>query len=210
MTKPMTKKDAGELLPFFVNGTLEGQEKAAVADAVASDAGLDAEVKALASVRQTVKAIDDTSQSPGELGLKRLMADIERIEGTGPTKIEAANTNAAPYWKKWGGYAVAACIGALAVFVAAPSSNQGDFAVPASGEAVLADPEITITVSFSQDVALADVAALLRRENLVIVDGPTARGLFLLADLDGGALSLAQADRLRGLSSLFATVDDPM
>lgn len=210
MAKLMTEKDKGALLPFFVNGTLEGTEQAAIADAVASDANLDAEVKALASVRQMVKTSDDTSQSPGELGLKRLLKDIEQIERNDPKKIEAANINAAPMWKKFGGYAVAACIGALAVFVAVPSSNQGDFAVPASGGVAIAGPDMTITVSFPQDVALADIAAILRSENLVIVDGPSARGVFVLADTDGGALTSAQADRLRGLSSLFATVDDPM
>lgn len=210
MTKPMTEKEAGELLPFFVNGTLEGSEQAAVADAVASVAELDAQVKALALVRQTVKTIDEQTQSPGELGLKRLIADIDQIEGVVPMKTTAANTNSAPLWKRLGGYAVAACIGALAVFVAVPSSDRGDFAVPASGDVVLDGPDMTITVSFSLNATLTEIAAILRSEDLVIVDGPSAMGVFVLANLDGGALTLAQANRLRGLSSLFATVDDPM
>lgn len=210
MTTSMTEKDVGELLPFYVNGSLEGAEHAAVADAVATVADLDAEVNALASIRQSVQTLEDAAQSPGELGLKRLMAEIDRIDGPLPVATNAANTNAAPFWHRLSGYAVAACVGALAVFVIAPSSDQGDFAVPASGEVMLAGPEMTITVSFSQDAALADISAILRAEDLVIVDGPSARGVFLLADLDGGALNLAQAERLRGYAALFATVDDPM
>lgn len=211
MSTSVSGKEVVELLPFFVNGTLDGAQKAVVSAAVASDKGLKAEVEALGAIRKTVQSSDDLAQSPGELGLKRLLAEIEKTEDKGPGHWQGqpANTNAAPLWNRLGGYAVAACLGALAVFVTLGPANQDDYAVTASGEVAVTDPEMTMAVSFSEGAALAMVSAVLRDQGLVIVDGPSARGVYLLADQEGGVLTIDQAEKLRSQVALFATVDDP-
>lgn len=211
MSTSVSGKEVVELLPFFVNGTLDATEKAVVSAAVASDRNLKAEVEALGAIRKAVQASDDLTQSPGELGLKKLLAKIEKTEAESPGqwKGQPANTNAAPLWNRLGGYAVAACLGALAVFVTLGPANEDDYAVTASGEVAVTDPEMTMAVSFSEGAALAMVSAVLRDQGLVIIDGPSARGVYLLADQDGGVLTTDQADILRSQVTLFATVDDP-
>ena len=53
-----------------------------------------------------------------------------------------------------------------------------------------------------------DLAALLQAEDLLIVDGPGALGLYRL-ELPAGADALATADRLRAAQGLVLSVDGP-
>ena len=71
----MTRDEISALLPFLANGTLEGDERAEIEAALAEDAALQAELRALRAIRATMQA--EESFSPGEMGLARLMRGVE-------------------------------------------------------------------------------------------------------------------------------------
>lgn len=73
----MTREELELLLPFHANGTLEGEELAALEAALAEDSDLAAELELLRTIRSGMQA-DDEIRSPGEFGLARLMRDVER------------------------------------------------------------------------------------------------------------------------------------
>ncbi len=70
-------KEISELLPFYLNGTLDDGEWKSVDHALATDAGLRAELAVLRQVRTAVQT-DDVGRSPGDLGLARLQRDLAR------------------------------------------------------------------------------------------------------------------------------------
>ena len=84
------RRDIEELLPFLANGTLQGAERAEVEASVAADPALAQELEALKRVRQQMQS-EAFETSPGELGLARLLRDVER---EGQTLAPAAETQA--------------------------------------------------------------------------------------------------------------------
>ena len=71
MNKDMTRDEIEALLPFLANDTLTGEERQSVEAAVNADPDLLAELAALRAIRQTMQS--DMVQSPGDMGLARLM-----------------------------------------------------------------------------------------------------------------------------------------
>jgi anti-sigma-K factor RskA len=201
--------DIEELLPFYVNGTLSEEESRRVTEALDADPALRSEVEALEEIRLRWKAMDDTITSPGDAGLARLLAEIEAAEPLAARP--AANTNAAPsFWRQAGGLLVAAAIGAAAMFFALPAPMTDDVAVTASGDATMASYAETMAVQFTDATTLADLQGVLRDEGLIIVDGPSSRNVFQLADIDGTPIAADVVQRLRAMTTLFAVVDDPV
>lgn len=75
MSDPVDNVDNIEaLLPFLANGTLSGDDRAAVEAAVAADPRLAAELAALRAVRAGMRS-EPMAAGPGELGLARLLRD---------------------------------------------------------------------------------------------------------------------------------------
>ncbi|NKB28551.1 MAG: hypothetical protein GKR99_13755 [Rhodobacteraceae bacterium] len=64
------------LLPFLANDTLDGEERARVEAAVAADAELAVQLRALRRIRSEVKA-EALDWSPGEMGLAKLLREID-------------------------------------------------------------------------------------------------------------------------------------
>lgn len=164
----MIEAELSELLPFWVNGTLTGPEQERVAEALQGSAALRAEVDALVALRRRMQETPVPS-SPGSLGLARLMRAIEaetprrqsRWQGTG---LVAASV------------AMAAVLSSALTFVV--MRGGGDVVYEqASGD----DPGAALTVAFRPEASEGAIAALLREKGLVIVDGPSALGLYRIA-----------------------------
>lgn len=181
-----------ELLPFWVNGTLSGSERAAVAKALDASPALRAEAKVLAAMRARMQA-EPLADGPGALGLARLM---RTIEAESPVAV-----------KRWQG------MGSLvaSVALAAVLSGAVTFAVMRGDEAVVyeqasGDAPGVLTVTFRADATEAAISALLREKGLVIVDGPSALGLYQIA-LPYDLGPEAAAEYLAAAEAVIATVE---
>ncbi len=202
------------LLPFLANNTLDGEDRVRVEAAVAADADLAVQLRALRRIRREVKA-EEMDWSPGEMGLAKLLREIEiespseapveavvdapvqqappRLTLTdainGPTSStvsrttvvqQAANTNTRlRIWQIAAAVAVAA-FAAQSVFVWTGSGGRPDVEL-ASGDARAPVGESRLRIAFQGTATESDIRALLLAQNLIIVDGPSALGLYTVA-----------------------------
>jgi hypothetical protein len=196
----MSREEIEALLVFLANDTLEGDERKVVEAAVAADPQLAGELEALKTMRREMQ--DEDVQSPGEMGLARLMREID-AEAASPVVPqaglpEAANLPTAPggFWK----IAAVVLFGLVVVQTAYIGYEGGTDFELAGGEEAPVSAEHTIRVAFAEDSAEADIRALLLEQGLVIVDGPSAIGLYTLAAAD-------EASRVDALAALQARGD---
>lgn len=170
MTVELTREEAEALLVFLANDTLKGAEKDALEALVASDTELQAELEALRKIRDEMQG-EEIAASPGEFGLARLMRDIEHdAQGS-------RNMGVSHVWR------IAAVV-TLGLFVLQGMiffSARDTFYNLAGGGQVVGHVGPTVTVAFQRDASEGDLRAFLINENLTIVDGPTALGLYILA-----------------------------
>lgn len=206
-------RDLCFLLPFYVNGSASKTERAEVEAAMKRDPRVQREINQLSGLRQSFLDMPDVQSdaSPGEAGLNRLLAEIGATTGTSDPIGEMpkpANVNA-PVWKRFAQLAAAAAFGALisAIVLQQPSEEIG--AEMVSGDAGIFLDVPTLTVQFSPSAAVDQISAALRENQLIIVDGPSAIGLYRLAHLDGEEIGFDTAEILRRQDDIFVTVDDP-
>lgn len=180
----LSRDEIEALLVFLANDTLEGEERAEVEAAVAADPQLAAELEALKAMRTEMQAEDVAS--PGEMGLARLMREID-AEAASPVVPQAglpdpANLPNAPgsFWK----IAAVVLFGLVVAQTAYIGYGGGTDFELAGGEVTAVSADHTIRVAFAEQAAEADIRALLLDLNLVIVDGPSAIGLYTLAAPD--------------------------
>ncbi|SFR33027.1 hypothetical protein SAMN04488005_0420 [Yoonia tamlensis] len=186
----LSSQDAVLLLPFLANGTLEGEELAQVQAAVDQDPALAAELAALENMRATMQA-DDTAYSPGELGLARLMRDIDapHQQSTAPR---------ARIWQIAAAILLAVAVGQTVLLTQTDPSGQG--------YELAGDTGAQFTITVHPDTAESDLRALLLAAEVEIVSGPSALGLYGLALLEGADAQAARA-RLQAASGIIASLD---
>lgn len=194
----MSRTDVVGLLPFAVNGSLPPEEAREVEDWLARDPDLQDDAGFLTRLRALMRA-EPLPDTGAEFGLARLMRDL-------PPQLapEAARPAA-----RWLAPALAAGVAALVAGLGTAALMQprpGEVPVyeQASGDA--ADlPRLTVT--FAPEARLSEVAALLQAQDLVIVDGPGALGLYRL-ELPPGADASAVAEAL-AQAAIVASVEVP-
>jgi len=207
----LTRDDLNALLPFHANGTLEGAERAAVDAALAEDADLRAELAALRAIRDTMQSQE--AQSPGDLGLARLMRDVEAETRTDLTP-PAANDNVVPLTRLRIWQVAAALVLALGLgFNMLPDAGRGPDveAVLSDAEAPAAEQGFTLasggsadfTVIFAPDATEAAIRSLLLEAGVEIIGGPSALGLYGLGLLESGT-----DDAARGVLAASEIIDD--
>lgn len=177
------------LLPFWVNGTLRGYDATIVQSAIATDASLRAEVEALKALRSGMKALP-AEPSPGEFGLARLQRAIAAEQPARRRSVFPAAAAAA---------VLAAVVGA---YMAIPGFRSPD----ASFRQAAGPSGSALVVGFRDGTTEADLTQALLSHDLVIVDGPSANGLYRvqsLVDADPGQLQAA----LKAEASVFETVE---
>jgi len=175
-------KEIEELLPFYVNGTLEGDELNQVEKAIQKDPSLADEVEFLKKLRGEIKA-EQTDQPPGELGLKRLQKQLQEQtqyqSGTGNNqKVSSMGSS-----NIWRAASIAACllliIQAVAFFPHWPSDD-----LTASGnKSMVHTPGIyttgkVISITFVPDATEDNIRHLLLTIEANIVEGPSALGVY--------------------------------
>jgi anti-sigma factor RsiW len=178
------------LLPFWVNGSLTAAEATAVKAAVSSDSELRAQADALRTLRRKLQA-HAPEDSPGDLGLARLQRAITAETAPRPAR-----------WRPSVAAAIAATLAGVGVYTLAPDRNvTGDFFTQASGDAGQ-----VLAVSFRHDATEAQISGLLLARGLVIVDGPSALGLYRLAPVNEAELKLV-AEALKAEAAVIESVE---
>lgn len=184
-------------LPFLINGTATAEEQAQMRAALQADPALAQEAKALTALRAAMKA-EEPGPTPGEFGLARLMRDI-RAETAAPPVATPAQPNVTRLRVQ--GFAVAAALAGAAALLL-PSLTAPPTPAPVYEQAS-GDMAADLVVGFRTDAGMADISELLLAEGLVIVDGPSAVGLYRLASFDGAD----PAQSLERLSARTALID---
>ena len=186
--------DIEALLPFYVNGSLDPEDRAKVEAELLNNSELTGEVEALTKLRETMQQLE-FGTSPGQFGLARLLRDIDRNEEKAPSK---------PVFS-W-----SIAVAAVAALVTLGASWMYDRYGPSIDQAS-GDTQKRLTVAFQPDATQAEVSNLLIDLELEIVEGPTAIGLYKLVPEKGreqNALS-ELAMELRNRPDLIESVDMP-
>ena len=201
--KSLSDQELKELLPFYVNLTLDPPERASVEDYLARSEEARKEVLYLEQLRKSLKA-QPQATSPGELGLKRLQREIKRLkespESAGPEEVSAPAADLLPFRGKetqdpvedipikavpawWRKLAVAACA-ALAIFggisLSGQLGNNDDSLQLASG-----GNAAVLQVTFKPQVTEETIRSLLLEHSLTITAGPSALGIYELSVAPG-------------------------
>lgn len=175
----MTKRDEMEsLLPFYLNGTLEGGELSRLEAWLASDP---AAADALTAAEAEFAASMDANEAirPRADALSRFSASLDRQpRSAGASSLLsrlAGRFAATPIWLPW---AAAAAMLALIV-VQLATFDRGDGGPQVAGAPTTEAPFALI--AFKADAPLEKIAAILSETGATIVDGPKPGGFFRVA-----------------------------
>lgn len=177
-------REVKQLLPWYVNGTLTGEERERVRRYLQENEHAAVEVEVLRCIRDAVKSQD--VGSPGEFGLHRLK---EAIRDTARPEATAAGP---PRWWRPAMAAAALVIvvqGALLI----DAWQRGDTWVPAGVEP--ARP--TLQLRFDPAATERDIRGLLNELDIELVSGPGSMGLYRAAPVGEDADIEELAARLR-------------
>lgn len=188
------------LLPWYVNGTLEAEERRQVEAYLERSSHARDEVELLRALRRQVKD-ERIENSPGELGLQRLKREIKQAtpQQGGTDSLSGRTVVVASFWRP---LAVAAC---LAVVIQAGvmiglSGGPGSEVDIASGTAGLTAPVLQVT--FDPGATEQEIRDVLQSAGASIADGPTALGIYNLRLVDAGTTTVEEA-----LATLRARAD---
>lgn len=179
MTDEIERHDVEALLPFYVNGTLEGKDLVAVQAAINADPALTRQVDALGHIRAQMQAEGDAF-SPSALGFARLSQAI--------SEPAAANISTAPTWWRTGMIAACTAVVAVGITLQLPRLTTSE---PVYEQASATQDALRLQVAFQPNVGMDAVGTLLTELELSIVSGPSALGLYELTAT--GATDLSKA-----------------
>lgn len=196
----MSRRDEMEtLLPFYLNGSLEGAELEAVEEWLATDpAALSALGEAEAEFSGTAAA-NEVIRPPAD-ALSRFAKALDAQAG--PARVPAGQSWLAKVFGQVAampaGVAWAAAAALLALVLVQsfeqPGGKGNDFEVAGAQDDLAKLP--FALVKFKPDAKMADIAAFLGQNGLKIAGGPTADGVFHLTI---PANTAADYDKLVGL-----------
>jgi hypothetical protein len=183
MTNDESRNDlerrALELLPWYVNGTLEGEERELVSRQALASLTCRKELKRLRRLQQLIQRDDAEAVATGR-AFERLMA---RIDASGASPRSRAR-HAAPALA-WTRFALAASLAAavsvlLWWWAAVPSAPPRTYeTLTRSQPADAAAPAVRVV--FAPGVTDSERNELLASHGLTIVEGPTSDGILTLA-----------------------------
>lgn len=155
-----------DLLPWWVNGTLQPAERARVETHLKQCEQCREEVAFLEKIRTGLRAAPQPDA--GELSLKRLMREVR--------KGQSARR------PRFGGWAIAAAL-VIALQGGLLLTQWRDTADEASYQALSTETssQTVLQVQFAPTATVAQIQALLDGLNARIIDGPSAIGLYRVA-----------------------------
>lgn len=162
---PISNHEIEELLPAYVNGTLNKDQQGAVEAYLAEHPDARAEVEWLRELRRGMCKLSQEN-SPGELGWHRLRRSLQK-ENT------AASTHNTAWWKP--AMAAAALVVVLQITLLISFNPGNDVFRPLSGSV---DAGQIVQVKFRSTASEAQIRELLLRVDGQIVEGPSAIGLY--------------------------------
>lgn len=194
-----TRAEIEALLPAYVSGQLEPEERARVERALAEDPDLAEELRFVEALADGVRrTAEETAPPPGELGWYRLRRSVAEESG-------AAGGRSVLPWRP--------ALAAAAVLVIAVQAGllwQAHRPGDAAWESLSSDAAGVVQVRWAEDAAAGEIERLLRRHRLEIVSGPSASGVYRLrpaGDRDEAALrELVRRLRERGGVVAFAAL----
>jgi hypothetical protein len=161
-----------ELLPWYLNGTLEGAELAAVEALLLRSAEAREELEVLrrltAAVREQEQAQHAEQAPPFELGWARLQRSLQQ-EGRPVPRRD---------WWKPGLAAAAALVVALQLgILMRPAPTDSDWRLLGGGQEQLLSGGYRVQLRFVEHAQWQQIRALLLELDAVLVDGPSALGV---------------------------------
>lgn len=192
----MSRRDEVEtLLPFYLNGTLSGEDLHLVEDWLANDPEAEAALIAAESELAFVSEENERIR-PSADAFRRFSESLEKESGPQVSPVSRlsawfSTTFAIPAPLVW-----ATAAAALVLMVVATSNlrqpDLGESEVAGVGETQNA---AFVLVTFKPEAKLGDIASLLKASGGHIADGPDASGMFKIAL---PAASIANYDRIVG------------
>lgn len=165
----MTDKYITELLPWYINDTLDEDENRMVAEALEKNDDLKKEYELLKSISAVMKT--EEIQTPGEIGLARLKRSMKASTQSSHQTMQKSNATT-----RWKFAAIAASL--LLIIQVSFTLNQTsdqDYYQPLGSENKLQD---TIVVTFSPIATEQQIREILLASHAKIVDGPSAAGIY--------------------------------
>jgi len=188
----MTEQDrhdaVAELLPWFVNGTLDEQEEMLVEEHVHECVQCYSLLQQERRLHSLLGAESQATISSATHGFERLRSRLVP-DADPPRAVPAAR------WRRAEGFALAAGLAAMVVTVAIWQRSD-DAALAGAGEfETLSEPAAaisqTVDIVFTPELLEAEMRALLQERGAVIVNGPTELGRYTIRiDRPAGAPEL--------------------
>lgn len=175
MTELENKQELEALLPFYLNGTLDAADKARLESALAEDQQLREELAFAEILQKQIQQLPE--QSPGEFGLKRLQRSLNQQQQQDAEQKREQHT--AQSKKGWQFVAIAASL--MLVLQTVTVVQKSDDYRAASGNNTVQNYTDTVSVTFTSDATELQIRQLLLEHNIVIINGPSAIGLYRLA-----------------------------
>lgn len=193
----MSRRDELEaLLPFYLNGTLEGADLAAVEDWLASDPAAMAALGEVEAEFSGATAANQAIRPPAD-ALSRFSAALDAEAGparaTAPSIVARlwSGILAIPAGVAWAA-ATAAVVLVLVQAAMGPGGRGGPVEIAGTGQAEM--PFALVT--FKPDARIADISAVLAGQGITVLSGPAPGGVFKLGI---PAKTVADYDRVVGL-----------
>lgn len=193
----MSHRDELEaLLPFYLNGTLEGADLAAVEEWLASDPAAMAALEEAEAEFSGTAAANDAIRPPVDAlsrFSKALDAEAGPVRAVAPSALSRlwGQFMAIPSGVAWAAAAAAVAL-VLAQAVTESGGRGGPIEIAGTEQANL--PFVLVT--FKADARMADIAAFLSGQGATIVSGPAAGGVFKIGI---PAKTVQDYDRIVGL-----------
>jgi hypothetical protein len=191
----MKHQEIIESLPWYVNGTLDQAERAAVTQHLATGCDECArEVKSLRALHKAVKAAGDEAPEPSPFLLNRALAEIEDYERTraqdqsrqtakAPASSSLANRLRESWWPKTPVFARLALATQLALVLVLGAVAVYQYENPQVIYKTASDSSGTaakLSVIFNENATESGIRQTLGEIHGTIVEGPTAQGRYTI------------------------------
>ncbi len=178
----------GQLLPWYVNGTLEAAERRRLEEHLADCPACRAELEAEQAVAEALRAGAEEAPAPHPQQLERLLERLDEAPEPQPASARRPWTRLAPRrgWHGWHGWQLLAGLQAAAILALGFLLARGGPA-PAPAYRTLADPPaatapagLRVRVVFAPQASMEQVQALLAQVGAGVVAGPSPLGAYTL------------------------------
>ncbi|TVO71957.1 zf-HC2 domain-containing protein [Sedimenticola selenatireducens] len=176
MPNTADKQNPAELIPWYLNGTLSPEERVRVEHYLAQGGEAAKAELELQRLIQSQASEQDGSLTPGEFGWKRLQRDLHR---------DAEKKKVLMCRSDWLRPAMAAAIAVIVIQAVLLNSHwspsQMESLQPLSGTVAARG---FMQIRFQPDTTALQISKLLQEIDAVVVNGPSAAGLYRIGLLD--------------------------